>query len=146
MPDGWRSDGAAARRLGAIFILVPQRYTFNNAPVIIVASAYTKTPLVAAMAIDREAFLKHAPDERIVNRDAIVAKAGAKFLVREFRSQLLEKHGQGYESVAYHQQGPDTIVVTLSGYSKSPYREALRTFVSFVESYDVSSIKVTVSK
>lgn len=146
IPEGWRSDSAAAKRLGAIFVLVPQRYTFDNAPAVMTASSYTKASVATAMATDRAAFIKHAPDIHIVNRNAIMTKAGGKFLVRQFRSHLLEKHGQGYESVAYHQQGPDTIVITLSAYTKSQYRKSLRTFVRFVETYEASSLKVTVDK
>lgn len=146
LPDGWPPDTEAAKKFGAIFILVPKQYGFGNAPAVIVASAYTKTALVAAMTIDRDRYLKHAPDGQIADRNSIVAKSGGKFLVREFRSHLLGTDGQGYESVAYHQQGPDTIVITLSAYTKSQYRNALRTFIPFVHTYVASALKVTVDK
>jgi hypothetical protein len=140
IPAGWRSDAEAAKRTGAMFVLLPQQSTFDTAPAVIVASAYHATSLDVEMTKDRASFLGDDPKIRISDRQAIVAKSGARFSVREFRSLLLRE--QGFESVAYHQQGPDVVILTLSAQTEPTYREGQKTFAVFLKTYEASSLKV----
>ena len=140
LPPGWRSDADAAKRTGAIFILLRSDTDFDTAPSVIVASAYEQTSLATAMKNDRASFLEGDPDIRIADRQPVVAKSGAQFLVREFRSQRLKQ--QGFELVAYHSEGPDVVVLTLSAQSDNQFREGQTVFGALLGSFEASKLKV----
>lgn len=62
MPDGWQADQATAKRLGAIFILLPGDSTFRSAPSLVIASVFHSVSVDAAMAKDKASFLARDPD------------------------------------------------------------------------------------
>ena len=141
---GWQSDEAAAKRYGAIFILHQAGFTFNTAPVVIVASAYHGDTLKDAMERDASEFRKSDPQIHISAVRSLIADKGARFLVREFRSAKLKE--QGYESVAYHREGHDVVVFTLSAQSNEALKQEAPIFHALLKSFVSSKLKVKVEQ
>jgi len=144
MPKGWQSDTAAAKKIGAIFVLLPKTYTFNSAPIVIVASAYHNTTVENAMSQDSASFVADDPAIHISSVRRVVAKKGAQFTVRQFRSEKLKQ--QGYESVAYHQEGPDVVVLTLSAQFEPALNNGIPIFDEMLATFESSKIKVKVEQ
>ena len=144
LPAGWKPDGAAAKRYGAIFILHQAGFTFNTAPAVIVASAYHDDTLKDAIKRDASEFRKADPQIHISEVHSLVADKGARFFVREFRSAKLKE--QGYESAAYHQEGVDVVVLTMSAQSNIALKRETPMFHALLKSFESSKLKVKVER
>jgi hypothetical protein len=143
IPKGWRSDTEASRRTGAMFILEPDGYTFGTAPAIIVASSYGQTSLDLAMSKDKASFLAADPDAKLLDQPPLVAKSGAGFSIRQFRSKKLQQ--QAYETVAYHSEGIDVLTFTLSAKTEAQFDSGQAVFANLLGTYEASRLKVKTS-
>lgn len=144
MPVGWQSDEATAKRYGAVFVLHPTGFTFDSAPAVILASAYRNDSLNDAIRRDASGFRKDDAHIGIEEARPLIANKGARFLMREFRSAKLKQ--QGFESVAYHQEGPDVIVFTLSAQSQEALKQGTPIFRALLKSFESSKLKVEVEQ
>jgi hypothetical protein len=141
MPDGWQADQAAAKRVGAIFILLPADSTFRSAPFLVIASVFHSTSVDAAMANDKASFLARDPDIMVSDKQQIAAAAGQQFSVREFISAKLRN--QAYETVAYVALGPHVLALTCSAQTEPQYQAALPAFQALLKTYALGAKVVT---
>jgi hypothetical protein len=135
LPDGWQVDQAAAKRVGAIFILVPADSTFRSAPFVVIASVFHSTSVDDAMAKDKASFLARDPDIMVSDKGQITATAGQQWSLREFRSAKLRN--QAHETVAYVAQGPNVLVLTYSAETEPQYQVGLPGFQVLLKTYAV---------
>jgi hypothetical protein len=133
LPDGWQADQAAAKRLGAIFILLPADSTFGSAPFLVIASVFHSTSVAVAMAKDTAAFRARDPDLMVSDKAQIAAAAGQQLSLREFRSARLRS--QAYETVAYVALGPNVLALTYSAETEPQYQAGLPVFQGLLKTY-----------
>ena len=144
LPPGWRCDPDAGKQSGAMFVLLPQEFTFDSAPVAIVATSFQESRLDEAMKKDRASFLDQDPEMQVSDLNPVATKSGARFSVREFRSQRLKQ--QGFEAVAYTQLGPDVVVLTLSAQTETRLRDGQKIFRKVLSTFENAKLKVATSQ
>lgn len=140
VPEGWQADAAVAKHIGAAFVLLPKSHTFQTAPAVVVASAYRHKSVESAMAQDEASFVADDPAIRVTGRHEVATKKGKRFVVQKFRSKVLRQ--QGYESVAYYQEGADVVVLTLSAQSEPVLNREAQNFENMLTTYESSSLSV----
>ena len=140
IPAGFYQDSANGNRIGATFLLIPNGYTFNNAPAIIYSSVYSGKTTDEAIKYDVDEFLNHSPGLKVGKTITKKSVSGKIIFIKKFLN--LGSKQQPYETVAYIQERGSVVTVVLSAFTKSAFDLALPKYTDMVTSYESSKIKV----
>ncbi len=140
MPVGWYNDQTVSKRFGTPFFLLPEGYSFENAPAVIYASSFRVSSTKEAMEEDISNFHSRDPETDILDAGTITSKSGRKFELKTFQSKKLKS--QSNEAVAYLKEKEFILSIVLSAQGVQQYQRAYPTFKTMVESYELAKIKV----
>jgi hypothetical protein len=140
VPAGWIADQQAAKRFGAVFVLVPPGTSFNNAAAIIIGSSYKGISVADAIEKTRSQTRSRDPAAQMTELPAVTVGT-ARFSVLEIRSKV---GSQPFETVACVTLGQDVLVLTLSALAEVPYSRAGEIFTAMLKSYQDTGLEIKV--
>jgi hypothetical protein len=137
---GWHQDLDASYH-DAVNALVPDGYTFANAPTVMYAKAMYKprAPELKSVAMlideDKQKSLQDDPHQSIASAGEMVTAAGNRLKTYTFFPQ-----GQGnWERVAYGQEGAYYLIFAVSSRTKAGYEKALAAYQFMIAHYNSKS-------
>ncbi|WP_028886854.1 hypothetical protein [Teredinibacter turnerae] len=144
IPEGFYQDAATAKRIGAVFLLIPNGYDFNGAPAVIYSAVYSNKLVSEASKHDVEKFGGSSSEVKVRESSVDTLIGKNKILINEFINPSSKQ--QPYESVAYVQEGESVVTLVVSAFVKQNYDYILPEFIEMVKTYESVGIKVKHNK
>ncbi len=139
IPKDWNLDKQTAIKVGIPALFVPDGWSFSNAPAVMYANCYKKTPdknsnLADFIRSDYEKFKTRNPSIQINDLGSIKTKDDKKAIIKSFVDPAGGE--QAYEAVGYIDDVSIIAIVVLSTSHQKDFDKFLPVFREMVSSYE----------